>query len=382
MYLDLNSWLYRQLRSEATALLDQLSVEFPVITHDSSEATVWFPKLLDILGVKKHQQGGLCSRFYATIYDPTKTIMLDKCDVDLLVGIALACELVTLPKALNTGLGITGRYAIDASVVTRIRGNQVPVTTVPFVGTNSNIRELLVHLTILRVLDSVAFVGGLKNKVLTKQFLEHKERVENPDDTEALTIEDLGAVNVLLALAVFNGTTQEAWDRYKQTCRECPLGRCLVLRGNADFGYRAGTLDRLYFQFGGLGLIPAVGAALAEVKAFGSYTKFELLIDAYEQAGIGRETDVDQGLLIRPGDLWMSFAKLICPAIESNEAEEDVVLSENIHEALQVYAGVDIRSPDMANRERIASVRAFLAAKGMEPDEVSEKDILELLRVL
>lgn len=49
MYLDLNSWFYSKVRDEALTILDQLSESHPVITHDTGEAAIWFPELLEII---------------------------------------------------------------------------------------------------------------------------------------------------------------------------------------------------------------------------------------------------------------------------------------------------------------------------------------------
>ena len=382
MYLDLNSWFYNKIRDEALTILDRLSESHQVITHDTGEAATWFPELLEIINADIPYINGLKSGFYASIYDPTKVIRLDKRNIDCLVGLCLAVELVTLPKTINGGLGVVGRYSIREGVPSRIRGTQGNASWT-FVSTDTTIRELLAHLTVLRVMDTVSFMAATKREALTEEFFVHGDSQRNPDDPEALKIQDLGMVNALLSLTVFNDLTAMDWERYRNTCINLQANRDFTIRGNTDSALRAGTLDRAYFLFSGLSLIPGMGAALAALPGFMAYSKLDLLIEAYEAVGVGRHYDeFSGGTFFHPDGFWTHFTETVARAAEAIESEEDVVLLKDPAEALEYFAiNRSVKDID-TQRALVKHFRNVATANGFAelPDQVIQ-ELIETCRV-
>lgn len=381
MYLDLNSWFYNKIRDEALTILDQLSESHPVITHDTGEAATWFPELLEIITADIPYINGLKSGFYASVYDPTKVIRLSKRNIDCLVGLCLAVELVTLPKTINGGLGVVGRYSIREGVPSQIRGTQ-GTGSLAFVRTDTTVRELLAHLTVLRVMDTVSFMPATKREALTEEFFVHHDSQQNPDDPEALKIQDLGMSNALLSLTVFNDLTAMDWTRYRDECINLPANRDFTIRGNIDSAMRAGALDRAYFLFSGLSLIPGVGAALAAMPTFMAYSKLDLLIEAYESTGVGRQYDeFCGGTFLHPDGFWTHFTGTVARAAESIESEEDFVLLKDPAEALEYFA-INRSIQDIeAQRKLVKHFRNVATANGFAelPDQVIQ-ELIETCR--
>ena len=281
MNLKMDSWFYQHMSGEVRKALAALAETSPQICADEPHGVFkWLHDTLIGLGVNVNNErvinaaahlvnnDGLGNRKYLMYYS----------DIDLLVPIALFAELRSAYNWLQYTLGVGANFSIKAGVDTKFDPYVFDGREDVQLTSECNIVELVVHSTVLNIIDAVTTIGTPMAKAKFSELGDilaegHQERVQ-----------ELLEVPSNLSCQWANNVTEAEWEEFLGEARytkQPEIHRMLFIADNRLLGLN-GRRSGVYRLYGGSGILALVAPAVASLPKKMAVQSFTAVITAFE----------------------------------------------------------------------------------------------------